>query len=654
MFSAWLERLRRYVLVGPLVLAMSAGGTRADDDLPDLGKIVAEQNRVIEELKQRLAAVEAAGAVKLEEGAEPATGAKAGEADVRKIVADYLRDNPGAGMPPSVQTGYFSGQGYVIRSAPSPSYVNWADESRIPFELRIRGRMQLPYYYYKVTDNENHQTGRPANGQTVLGGPPNPLNPNGIPGGNAAGDFSQLEIKRLRLIFEGTAFDPNLRYHIQFDGSTRGIAGVAPGVGALGGGNLNAVVDHAARIFQAYIAYDWRPTCFWKGCGEDCPEGTVKYAPTVTFLLGKAKPFLGLEEYLGSTTDQFVDYSMASWMFSADDDNQAMMAGAQVRALEDRLLVSAFMTNGNDTQIPNLQMDRQPGVNLAFWYDFGGSWNEERKRLDLFGDHISDIDYSCNAVVRAGAAVNYVPMNRRTLYSNAELSRVRVMPAPPGGAALVGILNGGGAAPAVPGTGGASVFAVDAFDATSLNLFLAGKYRGLSLYTDLWARNVGHFRGIRGPNSGVEHPILYQSVDPTSGAQVRSLFPATDLIDFGQAVHAGYFIVPKKLEVVARWSWVRGESGAINGVGNLPGQFATVVVPGVGPVRVVQGAFDTYSTVHEYALGVNWYWKRQNLKWQNDFSVYDGGNPAAGGQSAAGFIPGVDGWMIRSQVQLFF
>ena len=34
---------------------------------------------------------------------------------VKKIVADYLKDNPGAGMPPSVQTGYSTTTGFVIR-----------------------------------------------------------------------------------------------------------------------------------------------------------------------------------------------------------------------------------------------------------------------------------------------------------------------------------------------------------------------------------------------------------------------------------------------------------------------------------------------------------------------------------------------------------
>ena len=51
-----------------------------------------------------------------------------------------------------------------MRSAPDPKWTNWDDQSKIPFELRIRGRLQADYYYYKVDDRTNHQTGLAANG----------------------------------------------------------------------------------------------------------------------------------------------------------------------------------------------------------------------------------------------------------------------------------------------------------------------------------------------------------------------------------------------------------------------------------------------------------------------------------------------------------
>jgi hypothetical protein len=77
-------------------------------------------------------------------------------------------------------------------------------------------------------------------------------------------------------------------------------------------------------------------------------------------------------------------------------------------------------------------------------------------------------------------------------------------------------------------------------------------------------------------------------------------------------------------------------------------------IPAGNTVRVYNEAFRHFSEAQEYAVGINYYIKGQQLKLQTDVSWYNGGNPAAGGQSPAGFIPGVDGWMIRSQIQFAF
>ena len=68
-----------------------------------------------------------------------------------------------------------------------------------------------------------------------------------------------------------------------------------------------------------------KPCTAEKGCGPDCPEGMYSYTPTFTAILGKLKPMGSLEEYLGSGNQQFVEYSMANWMFDSDADNQAIM-----------------------------------------------------------------------------------------------------------------------------------------------------------------------------------------------------------------------------------------------------------------------------------------------------------------------------------------
>jgi hypothetical protein len=663
MFRHWLSELRVYLAGSCAALALAAGTTgacRAQDvstqNAAALQAQIAAQQRQIEELKQMMQG----------RGVQPAaaddkdkTDVKLDESAVKRIVGQYLKDNPGAGMPPSVQTGFEGGKGFVIRSTNDPPYVKWDDECKIPFELRIRGRIQNTYDFYKVTDSTNHLTGIDTHN-------------------NTAGDFSQLEVKRMRLIFEGTAFDPNLRYHIQLDGSTRGLNGQDTRlnsfnnpIGNIQGGQSDSNIGPAMRLFSAYVAYDFHPCSSEKGCGPDCPEGMYSYSPTYSLIAGKLKPMGTLEEYLGSANCQFVEYSMGSWMFDADGDNLLYGAGTQIKAFDDRFYLQALVTNGADNQLSNLIMDNLPGINIGAWWDFGGTWNDQRKRWDLYGDCISDIDFSCRPVVRVGAAANLVPMGRRSVYTTAELDFFRASTAAPGGTSVTGILNGGGL-----GTGGnfagvasgISPFAVDAFDVYTYDVFLAGKYRGFSLYNEWWFRNFDNFRGERSPGPG-GNPILYTTNTP-SGATATALFNRTGLFDFGTTVQAGYFVIPKKLELAARYSWISGQSGDINGNGT----FSTVTaaslgikeaapVNGVQPagtvpvgttIRVVNDAFRGYHDSQELAFGVNYFFKRQLVKWQTDFGIYHGGNPAANGQSPAGYIPGVDGWMVRTQVQFAF
>jgi hypothetical protein len=632
---AWL----RLSLAWAGVLYLTQAGTSyAGDTNEDLKALLERQGRQIQELQHQLDSLNKVTPAGGSDAATPAAGADAAkrldDSAVKRIVEDYLKDKPGAGMPSGVQTGYTTGTGFVIRSTPDPKFSNWDDECKIPFEIRFRGRIQLDYYRYKVTDKVNHITNRPANQNA-----------------NSArqADFSQLEVKRLRLIWEGTAFDPNLKYNFTLDGNTRGLGGVqnnkvidsvggtfdpnGSAASPIGGG---VTVDHAVRLFEGWVAYDFHGCCSEKGCGPDCPEGSYKYAPTYTLIAGKMKPFFCIEEVLGSGNEQLVEFSMADWFFDADDDNLLVGAGTRIKAFDDRFYMQAIVTNGNESQFPNVQMDDYPGFNLGFWYDFGGTWNAERKKWDLFGDCLADIDYSCHPVLRVGAACNIVPMDRRSLYGDDEQSRVFVTPGgPQGGTRLINLLNGDAGTPS-----GAD--AVDKFNYQTYDVFAALKYRGFSLWNEWYLRDLS---GFKAPRSG-SGAIIYADSNGNN-----SLFPQHALLDYGTTLQGGYFIIPKKLEVVARYSMVRGESNDVNGKGS----FHTVTIPGVtGAVRVYDGAFRQFHEAEEAAIGINYYWKRQLLKWQTDFGIYNGGNPAGGGQSPAGFIAGSDGWMLRTQIQLAF
>ncbi len=654
MFKAWLKGWRRYLVGSCAGLLVSAGMSLAEENAADkdaeLRALIQEQGKQIQLLKQQL------DAQKTHQIALPANNQDGGQKKlpyvldddtVKKILDNYMRENPGAGMPSGVQTGYKWGSGFSIASAPDPKYTNWDDDSKIPFELRFRGRIQLDYYNYKVTDKTNHQTNLPAN-----------QNSNSV----RQADFSQLEIKRLRLIWEGCAFSPNLKYNFTLDGNTRGLGGVqnnkviqtagnfdpntSPTTFTTAAGTQAAVtgggvtVDHAVRLFEGWVSYDFHPCWGSKGCGPECCDGTYKYVPTITAIAGKLKPFMCIEEVLGSANEQMVEYSMADWFFDADDDNLLMGAGVRVKAFDDRFYMQAIVTNGNESQFPNTQMDNLPGFNAGFWYDFGGSWDCDKKRWNLFGDCLSDVDYSCKPVLRVGAETDIVPMNRRSLYGDDEQSRVFVTPGgPQGGTRLINLLNGDGTAASPVGS-----HAVDAFDQYIFGAFACFKYKGFSLWNEWYLRDLNNFRTT--PNG--RGNIIYQD---TLGN--NSLFPTHALLDYGSTLQGGYFVVPKKLELTARFSFVRGESGDVNGDGGT--HFHTVAVPGVtGPVRVYDHAFRNFHEAREFAVGFNYFFHRQLLKWQTDFSIYDGGNPAGGGQSPAGFIAGSDGFMVRTQLQLAF
>src|SRR5262249_52379565 len=194
------------------------------------------------------------------------------------------------------------------------------------------------------------------------------------------------------------------------------------------------------------------------------------------------------------------------------------------------------------------------------------------------------------------------------------------------------------------------------FDSYTYEAFVGTKYRGFSLTNEWWIRDLNSFKAAP---DGTDI-ILYTYTNPATKSTITALFPDKALIDFGQQLQAGYFVVPKRLELVARWAWISGESGDILGDGPSHSFRIPSGVPSAGTkgslerVQVNQGAFTHFHEADEYAVGVNYFFKRQLLKWQTDFSVYQGGNPAGGGSSPAGFVPGLDGWMVRTQIQLAF
>jgi hypothetical protein len=644
-------RTRKYLLSSAVGLLAFAGGLRAQVPAVNAGP----QQPVSATPTANSLQPDAAGVRLILEG-PPGAGGEAATASPAPSGAEQSKDSKDGkdgkdakdAKAPSFNAGYDPAKGFFIDALRDPDYPKTCD-NKFPFELQFRGRIQSDYYNYKVTDSKNHLTGLDT-------------------GANTAPDESLFEVKRVRLIFAGWIYDPNIRYLIQLDANTRGLAtedtrqnAFNNPIGNIEGGANISNVDAGARLFEAWVAYDIHGDA-------DCNG----YRPTLTFIAGKLKPMGSFEEYLGSANEQFVEYGMSSWMFDSDADNLMYGAGIQVHAMEDRFYAMALITNGSDNQVPDYNLDYIPGANLGFWYDFGGTWDPEKNRWKLYGNYISDLDWSENPVVRVGSAANLTPMARRSQYTSAELDFYRAATAAPGGSNLDTVLGGGGL-----GTGGnftnvasgQSPFAVDAFDAYTFDFFAAGKWHGFSLYNEWWVRDFDNFRGEKTPSQAFNNPILYTMNTP-NGKTATALFNRGGMVDYGMALQSGYFLIPHRLEVAARYDFINGVSGDING----DGTFSTVTaaslgikeaapVAGVQPpntvpkgtmIRIVNGAFthDHYS--QEIAAGLNVYFYGQQVKWQTDVGFYTGGNPAANGQSPAGYIPGVNGYEIRTQVQLFF
>ncbi len=678
----WLSNLRKELIASCAALAIATGTTgyvKAQNAAPptdttSLQLQLEAQQRQIDELKRLIQNSAAQPAV--QPTAQPA-GQAADQQSLINTTTTQVQGDPYAAPGPvnsdqpggaggdgpaktdgSFKLGYDLTKGMYFNAALLPDFPI-TKEGLYPFELRIRGRIQADYYGYKVTDSKNHLT----NVETPV---------------NDQADESVFEVKRMRLIFAGYMFDPNLRYQIQFDGNNRGLSTETTtqnafnknvvtnsGASTVGGSNgtiLNGAnisnVDSGVRLLEAWVAYDWH--------GD---PGAYGYRSTFSLFGGKIKPMGSFEEYLGSANSQFVEFGMSSWMFDSDADNYLTGAGFQIHAYDDRLYVQGMITTGSDNQVPVYNDQDIPGFNIGGWYDFGGTFVDKWGRWKLYGETISDIEQHEDPVLRVGGAANITPMGRRSQYTSAELDFYKAATSAPGGSNVDSILGGGGV-----GTGGNftnvantnSPFAVDAFDVYTYSMYYAFKYCGFSFYNEFWARDYDNFRGQKNTVAGGNYPILYTSnAGGTSGA---ALFTRGSMVDLGMALQSGYFLIPHKLEVAVRYDLIDGVSGDVNGSGT----FTTVAASTLGiktvaagvttpantitatNIRVVNGAFEHYHPSQEIAMGINYFFYGEKVKWQTDFGVYTGGNPAVNGQSPAGYIPGVNGYMVRSQVQFSF
>lgn len=288
----------------------------------------------------------------------------------------------------------------------------------------------------------------------------------------------------------------------------------------------------------------------------------------IAFKTGKYKMPFSAARYLSGREFEFTDRSVASMFFDVNRSLAVGMYGKNsICTLPLHWEVAVFnglVTGGAETGSSGSLDTNFAYSGHAFAYPIG-EWGESG---------LADLNYHNTPAVRVGAGFANTTIDRS---GRTEFDRIRVVDS---GATLASILPPEVQAYTV------SLFSVDA----SL------KFRGLSFTTEYYFRNTGGFKGAA-------LPLLF---------------------DRGFWMQAGYFVVPEKLQAIARWSRVNGNSGTLG---------------------VTTESFD------EVAGGLVWYINGQHAKFTLDVTRLNG---APIDSASLDIAPGDTGWLFRSQIQFSF
>lgn len=349
-------------------------------------------------------------------------------------------------------------------------------------------------------------------------------------------DLNQSQLIRGRLLFSGNAFTPDLNYFVQLDG--RSSAG------------------DEFRLLDYVMDFDFGHH-LW---GLD--------RRTAVFKAGKYKVPFTLSRYLSAREFQFCDRSVASMYF---DVNRSLAWGlygqaapASVPVEWEMALFNGLVTGGSETGSSGALDNNFAYSARLFAYPLG----------DWGTGALADLDWHESLAMRVGAAFAGSTIARD---GPTEFESLRVVDS---GSRLSALLP----------------LAVDQYDVDMYCLDASCKYRGWSVTSEYYFRNISGFQGAPIPN----------------------------LFDHGFWLQVGKFVLPEKVELISRWSRVVGDSGTLG----LEDQSAD-----------------------EIAAGFVWYFRGQNAKLTFDATHLDGAPISA---SSLDIFPGDRGWLFRTQVQLAF
>lgn len=349
-------------------------------------------------------------------------------------------------------------------------------------------------------------------------------------------DQNDIEFERLRIVLSGHVYTPDLTFFTQIDGDSD--------------------QGEFADWLDYFVRYD---------IGHDALGLNRNH---LRIRAGKWKlPFNRTRAESGWKL-QFADRSVASSFFDINRSLGASLQG-QTMIRETPLAWEAAVFNGFNTQgflpVRAAQLDRNLATSARFTIDLLGEWGRDGE---------PDLAQHKNPAIRAGGGFAY---SRVDAEGPREFASIRVVDS---GAILATILP--------PNIDAFNVFLY----ATDLNL----KWRGLSILSEMYFRQINQFSGGR----------------------------VADLFDHGFLVQSGYFICPKKLELIGRWSRIVGDSGTLG---------------------------DRPQSTDEVAGGVVWYIRGHLAKLTFDVTRVNG-TPIR--DPALNLLPGDDGILYRTQFQLRF
>ena len=462
------------------------------------------------------------------------------ESQIRGIVEDVLKDARSRGQfADGVETGYTPGAGF---------YIQTPDKN---FKLAIGGFIQLRYEFAQSKAINNRTQGSRTVGSS---GSVKPTDP---------GDASGIDIRRARISFSGNAFSPDIGY--KFEGDFYGgsyvnsvNSGSAPTGSSSAPGTINAqqASSGAFTVTDAYITY--------------------KINDLFKLKMGSYKVPFSKAELTSDTQGTFQERAEVNAPF---DPVRALGLSLYGDIVKDQLSYEVAINNGGssffggpaantyrrvDTNGALANIDNRPAFYSRVQWAGNAKTGEDGKVAGGISDFAEESDLrkdNRDFIWMLGGAAGYESQNA----SN------NAFPSPSGGTTDGGLSNGAGNSTAGPYIGN-YVLNGSIYRGT---VDYSVKYQGLSINTAAYIQEINARPGATSLTSTTP------TVGPF-GAGKSSFF------QWGTYGQVGYFVIPQKLELVAR-------AGLLNTEGTKDiGDF--------------------------YSVGANYYVYGNNFKIQSDFT----------------------------------